>query len=243
MIRPRAVTTDTEADSDVVHGLFRLLGYQFTPRLADLSDRRYWRLDPGVDYGPLNRVARHRVSTGLIAAHWDDVCRVAGTLHTRATTASELIRALQRGGQPTPLARAIGEIGRVVRTITMLDYVTDERFRRRINSQLNRQEARHALARAVFHGHRGDLYQAYRTGQETQLGALGLVLNLLALFNTRYAERALAHLQRSDHQLHDSDVEHLSPLAHDHVNLHGRYSFSVPHVVGDGELRPLPSSH
>jgi hypothetical protein len=26
----------------------------------------------------------------------------------------------------TPLAKAIGEIGRVVRTITMLDYVTDE---------------------------------------------------------------------------------------------------------------------
>jgi len=42
--------------------------------------------------------------------------------------------------------------------------------------QLNRTEARHDLARAVFHGRRGDLYQAYRSGQEDQLGALGLVV-------------------------------------------------------------------
>jgi Tn3 transposase DDE domain len=64
----------------------------------------------------------------------------------------------------------------------------------------------------------------------------------LALFNTRYADRALTHLQRSGHPLDDTDVEHLSPLAHDHVNLHGRYSFSVPDIVREGELRPLPST-
>ena len=49
---------------------------------------------------------------------------------------------------------------------------------------LNRQEARHSLARHVFHGRRGDLHQAYKTGQEQQLGALGLVVNAIALYNT-----------------------------------------------------------
>jgi hypothetical protein len=44
-----------------------------------------------------------------------------------------------------------------------------------ILTQLNRGEGRHSVARAVFHGQRGELRQRYREGQEDQLGALGLV--------------------------------------------------------------------
>jgi len=39
----------------------------------------------------------------------------------------------------------------------------------------NRGEGRHSLARAIFHGQRGELRQRYREGQEDQLGVLGLV--------------------------------------------------------------------
>jgi TnpA family transposase len=49
---------------------------------------------------------------------------------------------------------------------------------------LNRGEGRHSLAREVFHGRRGELRQRYREGQEDQLGALGLVVNVLVLWNT-----------------------------------------------------------
>ena len=89
---------------------------------------------------------------------------------------------------------AIAELGRIVQTITMLGYVSDEANRRRVLVQLNRTEARHDLARAVFHGRRGDLFQAYKSGQEDQLGALGLVVNAIALFNTRYMDRAVKYL-------------------------------------------------
>jgi TnpA family transposase len=115
-LEPKELTADTAADSDLIHGLCELLGYLFSPRLADIPDRRFWRLERKADYGTLNRVAANRLDPDLIVAQWPDVLRVAGTLHTRAATASEVIRALQRNGQPTPLARAIGEIGRAVRT-------------------------------------------------------------------------------------------------------------------------------
>ena len=54
-------------------------------------------------------------------------------------------------------------------------------FNARMNNfgQLNRGEDRHKLARAVFHGKRGELRQRYREGQEDQLGALGLVVNII----------------------------------------------------------------
>ena len=37
----------------------------------------------------------------------------------------------------------------------------------------------------------------------------------------------------------DEDVARLSPLQHEHINMLGRYSFSVPEAVAKGELRPL----
>ncbi len=163
-----------------------------------------------------------------------------GTLHSRAASAPDVIRALQRAGYPSTLGKAIAELGRIVQTITMLRYVSDEANRRRILGQLNRKEARHNLARAVFFGRRGDLYQAYRTGQEQQLGALGLVVNAIALFNTRYMDRAVSHVRDTGKLVDDGDVERLSPLVREHIELHGRYSFDLPDVVRAGILRPLP---
>ena len=54
--------------------------------------------------------------------------------------------------------------------------------------QLNRTESRHSLARDVFHGKRGELRQRYREGQKDQLGALGLVVNTIVLWNQAYFE-------------------------------------------------------
>src|SRR5207253_4003659 len=67
----------------------------------------------------------------------------------------------------------------------------DEIYRRAILTALNHGETRNKLARKVFHGQKGELRQRYREGQEDQLGALGLVVNIIVLWNTRYMEAAL----------------------------------------------------
>jgi TnpA family transposase len=45
-LQPLEIMTDTAGYSDVVFGLFWLLGYQFSPRLADIGEARYWRIEP-----------------------------------------------------------------------------------------------------------------------------------------------------------------------------------------------------
>ena len=42
-----------------------------------------------------------------------------------------------------------------------------------------------------------------------------------------------------DHDVTPEDVARLSPLVSEHINLLGRYAFSVPEAVTRGELRPL----
>src|SRR5215472_13725204 len=55
--KPEMVATDTASYSDIVFGLFRMLGYRFSPRIADLSDQRFWRATPARGAGKRLRAA------------------------------------------------------------------------------------------------------------------------------------------------------------------------------------------
>ncbi|WP_430626202.1 Tn3 family transposase [Sulfobacillus thermotolerans] len=238
-LHPHEIMTDTAGYSDIIFGLFGLLGYQFSPRLADVGEARFWRIAADGDYGVLNDLAHARIRWDLIQRHWEDMLRVAGSLKWGAVNATALIQTLHRGGRPTVLGRAIGELGRIYKTRYLLAYLDDAGYRRRILTQLNRGEARHSLARAAFYGKRGELHQAYREGQEDQLNALGLVVNAMVLWNTRYMGVAVDALREDGVSIDQEDLGRLSPLSHDHITMLGQYSFQVPESVAQGRLRPL----
>jgi TnpA family transposase len=238
-LHPTHIMTDTGAYSDVVFGLFRLLGYRFSPRLADIGGTRFWRVDARADYGELDTLARQRINLDRITPHWDDVLRLIGSLKLGRVSAMSIMRTLQVDERPTRLALAIAEVGRIDKTIHTLNFIDDETRRRSTLQQLNLGEGRHSLARNVFHGKRGELYQRYREGQEDQLSALGLVVNIIVLWNTLYMDAVLNQLRGEGVEVRPEDEARLSPFGHEHVNMLGRYSFAVPDAVARGELRPL----
>ena len=238
-LNPLEIMADTAGVSNLVFGLFWLLGYQFSPRLADIGETNFWRIDPKADYGLLNNLSRHRIRTRLIEQNWEDMLRTAGSLKLGTIRASELIRSLLGSKNPSTLSRAISELGKIPKTLHMLSYIEDENYRRRILTQLNRGESRHGVGRAIFHGQRGEVRKRYREGQEDQLGALGLVLNAVVLWNTIYMNEAVDSLNSQGDGVNIEDLVRLSPLIHKHINFLGRYSFSVAESIMRGNLRSL----
>ena len=91
----------------------------------------------------------------------------------------------------------------------------------------------------IFHGQRRELRQLYREGQEDQLGALGLVINAVVLRNTGYLDAALAQVRAFSLTIKPEDIERLSSLLVDHVNVLGQYEFALKESVRQGQLRPL----
>ncbi len=133
--------------------------------------------------------------------------------------------------RPSGLTQASIEVGRINKTLYLLNYIDDEDYRRRILTQLNRGESRHAVARAICHGQKGEIRKRYTDGQEDQLGALGLVTNAVVLWNTIYMQAALDHLRAQGETLNDEDIARLSPLCHGHINMLGHYSFTLAELV------------
>ncbi|GAA4887028.1 hypothetical protein GCM10023237_00100 [Streptomyces coeruleoprunus] len=180
-----------------------------------------------------------------VITHWPDMLRVVGSLVTGQVRAYDLLRMFGREGRPTPMGQAFAEYGRIAKTLHLLRVVdpVDDTYRRQMNRQLTVQESRHKLARDICHGKRGQIMQAYREGQEDQLGALGLVLNAAVLWTTRYLDATVAQLRalpadEREHDVLDEDFARLSPLKHANLNCLGRYSFRASDSSGGG-LRPL----
>ena len=221
---PDVVITDQGSYSDVVFGILTLLGFDYRPVLADLPDAKLWRID-------IDKIDRH----------WPDILRVVASVHTREISAHDVIGILQHDGRLTGLGDAIAHYGRIFKTMHVLTFIQDPAYRRQIKHMRNLQEGRHGLGRHIFHGRKGELHEAYHAGTEDQLGALGLVLNCVTLWNTIYLDHVIAILRAAGHTINDGDAARLSAYQYLHVNVHGHYSFAPPEHPGHRrELRPPP---
>lgn len=238
-LKPVEIMSDNAGYSDIVFGLFYLLGYRFSPRLADIGGSRYWRINREANYGDLNDVARSKINTAKIVEHWPDVARLVGSLKLSKVKAPDVLRVLSRNGSMSSLGKAVQEIGRVAKTLYLLAFIDDEAYRRRITTQLNRGETRGGLGRALYHGNKGEMRRSYKTGMELQLGALGLAVNIVIVWNTVYYQAILNLLEAMGDDVLEEDVARLSPLKWAHINVHGRYDFSMSADVAGGDLRPL----
>ncbi|MEU6010142.1 Tn3 family transposase [Streptomyces sp. NPDC047453] len=113
--------TDTHGVTLVNFGLFDLLGLQLSPRIRDLGKITLYRPGPRAETeksfphtGPL---LTRRLNTDLIAEHWDDLLRLAGSLKFGHATASLLVGKLSASGRQNALAAALKEYGALRRTV------------------------------------------------------------------------------------------------------------------------------
>lgn len=49
-LNPSQIMTDTGGYSDMIFGLFALLGYQFSPRIKDSGSSRLWRMNKEAEF-------------------------------------------------------------------------------------------------------------------------------------------------------------------------------------------------
>jgi TnpA family transposase len=93
-------------------------------------------------------------------------------------------------------------------------------YRRDIKAIRNLQEGRHALARKICHGKKGELYHHYERGLENQLGVLGLVLNCVVLWTTVYLDAAVRQLHAQGYPVQEEDMARLSPFVNRHLGVY-----------------------
>jgi len=229
-------TTDTHGYTEMIFGAYDLLGLRFAPRIRDLDRQRLYRhgTPPAIETAEL---LKHKIRPGLITPYWDDLLRLAASLRHGWAPASLLLTRLQAGSRRNPLAQALQEYGRLVKTNFILAWLADEELRGRIGRQLNKGEQLHALRRTIFHANEGHIRQRTPDQQSEQALCLSIVVNAIIAWNTVYTARVLDELRAAGELITTSEIEHISPLAHQHIHFYGHYPFDLA-TRPDGH-RPL----
>jgi len=134
------------------------VGFRFAPRIRDLGETKLFLPPGGTVYDGLKpMLSNERLKIKQIRTHWDEILRLATSIKLGTVTASLMLRKLESYPRQNGLAIALRELGRIERTLFILDRLQSVELRRRVNAGLNKGEARNALARAVFFTRLGEI--------------------------------------------------------------------------------------
>ncbi len=143
----RNTTPTRQASPDHVFGLMHLLGFRFAPRIRDLGETKLFIPKGDAAYDALKpMISSDRLNIKQIRAHWDEILRLATSIKQGTVTASLMLRKLGSYPRQNGLAVALRELGRIERTLFILDWLQSVELRRRVHAGLNKGEARNALA-------------------------------------------------------------------------------------------------
>ncbi len=230
--------TDTAGFTDNVFALMHMLGFRFAPRIRDLADTKLYLPKKDASYAALKPMIGAPIAVKQVRAHWNDILRLATSIKQGTVTASLMLRKLGSYPRQNGLALALRELGRIERTLFILDWLESVDLRRRVQAGLNKGEARNALARAVFFHRLGEIRDRGFEQQRYRASGLTLLTAAIVLWNTVYLHRATDAL-RKQAPLDDDLLQHLSPLGWEHINLTGDYLWRSRSTPPNGRFRPL----
>lgn len=224
--------TDTHGATLANFALFDLCGKQLSPRIRDLGKITLTRPGPRAEYveryphaGPL---LTRRLHTDQITDCWDDLLRVAASVHGGHATAALVVGKLcSSKKQQNALTSAIKEYGTLRRTIYAARYLADEAYQRRIGRQLNKGENVHTLRRNIAHAHQGALRRRYPEQQAEQMWCLTLATNAIVCWMTEYLGLAVDTLRAGGQHVDDELLAHVWPTHHANVLLYGTHTVDI----------------
>jgi len=231
--------TDTGGFTDHVFAVSALLGFRFAPRIRDLHDKKLYTFGSASTWPVLEPLIGGRINEKLIRTHWHDALRLAASMAAGAAKPSHILQKLAAYPRQNGLAHALREIGRIERTLFMLDWMQDNDLRRRVQIGLNKGEARNALAKALFMGRLGELRDRTRENQSHRASGLNLMTAAIILWNTVYLGKAVERLKEEGRLPPEELLRHISPLPWEHIVLTGEYNWKSAIATSMQNLRPL----
>lgn len=217
--------TDTGGFTHQLFALCYLLGFSFQPRLKDLTDQKLYKLFKEDHYGDVDCLFKGVIDLKCISEQWEQFIRIAISLKNKVAPAHLIVQKLAARSGSDRVAKAVMELGKLIKTIYIMHYISKPELRRKVQLQLNRGESRHYLARHIFFGNQGEFKTADYEEVMNIASCLSLLSNAILLWNTPRIYAIVQDLRKSGVIITDEDLKRISPLMFKHFIVHGAYDF------------------
>ncbi len=230
--------TDTGGASDHVFILCAMLGFRFCPRLRDFPDRKLACIEPIAIYKDLQPILGRRIRTDVIREYWGEILRLVASLKAGTVLPSAMLRRLAAYQRQNQLDLALQELGRIERTLFMLDWLESPLLRQMCQAGLNKSEQRHALAQVICTFRQGRIADRGQDAQQFRASGLNLVIAAIVYWNSTYFADAIDHMRDRGRGVPDELLAHTSPLMWEHIGFSGDFLWDRAAATA-GQRRPL----
>ena len=230
--RPHTLFADTHGQAEPVFGLAALLGITLLPRMRTWNDVTFYRVDRATTYTHIDALFTQVVDWEVIEHHWYDMMQVVLSIQAGTVLPSMLLQKLGVYSRHSSLYKAFSELGRVERTVFLLEYMSDATLRQQIRAETTKVESYHQFTDWIAFGG-----PVLRTGdpveQEKRIKYRDLVANAIMLHNVVDMTNALVALQQEGVCVTPEAASRLSPYLNGHLKRFGQY-------VLDMTIQPEP---
>lgn len=233
-IQPNTLHADTQGQSTPVFALSYLLGIQLMPRIRNWKDLKFFRPDKHTQYKHIDPLFKDVIDWRLIETHWKDLFQVVVSIKMGKILPSTLLRKLSSNSKKNRLYQAFQELGRVIRTIFLLQYISDMKLREQITASTNKVEAYNGFSKWLFFGGDGIITENDPIEQEKRIKYNELITNSVIFQNVVDITTILWQLKNEDYRFSRQDLERLSPYITRHIKRFGDYVIDlqkIPHPI------------
>jgi TnpA family transposase len=231
-LQPDTLYADTHGQAEPVFGLAALLGIQLLPRMRTWNDVTFYRVDRHTAYKHIDTLFTQVVDWDVIEWYWQDMMQVVLSIQAGQVLPSMLLQKLGVYSRKNSLYKAFSELGRVERTLFLLDYMSNAVLRQQIRAETTKVESYHHFTDWIAFGgpvlRSGDPVE-----QEKRIKYRDLVANAMMLHNVVDMTNVLRALQQEGLSVTPEVVSHLSPYLTEHIKRFGQY-------VLDMDTQPEP---
>jgi TnpA family transposase len=225
-IQPEIVHSDSHGQSEAVFGLAYLLGINLMPRIKNWKHLTFYRPDKKARYEHIDALFSAHIDWRLIADNFEEMLKTAVSIKVGKLMPSTVLRKLGAYNRQNRLHRSFRELGRVVRTEFLFNWISDLELRRITIGSLNKSEDFNRFTQWVAFGGRL-LAENDRDEQRKLIKYNHLVANCLIFYNVSAMTKALHQMRKEGMRMDADMLARLSPYLTGHVNRFGEYRLDL----------------
>jgi len=225
-VQPDTVHADTQGQSTTVFAFTYLTGINLMPRIRNWKDLTFFRPGKNAHYQHIDTLFTDTIDWDLIETHWQDLMQVALSIKAGKISSSMLLRKLGHHSRKNRLFLASQELGRVIRTLFLLEWISNLPLRQQVTGTTNKIESYNGFAKWLSFG--GEVIgENDPDEQQKHLRYNDLVATAVILQNAVDMTRIIGELEREGRKIPREDLSFLSPYQTSTVKRFGEYVIDI----------------
>jgi TnpA family transposase len=226
-IKPDTVHADTQGQSTVVFALAYLFGIKLMPRIRNWKDLKFFRPAKNMRYQHIDSLFNDTVDWKLIETHWPDLMQVVLSIKAGKLSSSLLLRKLSNYSRKNRLYRAFQELGYVIRTQFLLEYISNVALRENITATTNKVEQYNQLCDWASFGSLELVASNDEDEMEKAVKYNDIITNSIILQNIIDMSNVIHQLTQEGAEIREDDIASVSPYITEHIKRFGDYTIDV----------------